>query len=273
MPLRERFSFVGRAFGALARLWVRLEVSVAATLAFAAGIVAFGAAVVVLGGVTEDVTRHNGFSTTDPLHLRWFVDHRSPAVDTLARGFSTLGSPSVLVLVAVAAAFLLWWRGTNVLVAIAPGLALGLAAVAAALGKLVVGRDRPPAALHLVAESDASFPSGHATNTTAILLTLALITAVYVLRRPFVRATCVAASLLLATAVGVSRLVLGVHWPTDVIAGWALGGAVALAVTLAVSVAVRLEPSAPAPDAPPTRLRRVAQVMTHERQNRSLQAA
>jgi undecaprenyl-diphosphatase len=264
----ERAAFVDRVGGVFVRCSRRLELSAAAAVAYAGGFLALAAAVIVLGGVTEDVTRHNGFSTTDSLHLRWFVDHRSSATDTIARGISTLGSPSVLALVALAAALLLWWRGTKVLLAIAPGLALAIASVCATAGKMVVGRDRPPVSLHLVAESDASFPSGHATNTTAILLTLALITAVYVLRRPLVRAACVAGALLLATAVGLSRLVLGVHWPTDVIAGWALGGAVALAVTLAVSVAVRLGPGDPAADAEPTRMRRVAQLMTSERQRR-----
>jgi len=272
-PGKRFSSAAGRVFDAFVRLWVRLELSVASAAAFAAGFVVLGVAVVVLGGVTEDVTRHNGFSTTDPLHLRWFVDHRSPAADTLARWFTALGSPPVLALVAVAAAVLLWWRGTKVLLAIAPALALAIAAVCAAAGKLVVGRGRPPAALHLVAESDASFPSGHATNATAVLLTLALVTAVYVLRRPLARAACVGSALLLATAVGASRLVLGVHWPTDVIAGWALGGAVALTVTLAASVAVRLEPGDPAADAKPTRMRRITQTMYHARRNRPPQAA
>jgi undecaprenyl-diphosphatase len=266
-------SSLRRSFDAVVRLGDRLELSFAAAVAFAAGFIALGVAVVVLGGVSEDVTRHNGFSTTDPLHLRWFIDHRSSSADTLARWFSMLGSPPVLALVAFAVALLLWWRGTKVLLAIAPGLALVIAAVCAAAGKLVVDRNRPPASLHLVAESDASFPSGHATNTTAVLLTLALVAAVYVLRRPLARAACVAAALLIATVVGVSRLVLGVHWPTDVIAGWALGGAVALAVTLAVSVAVRLEPGDPAPDAKPTRMRRVAHVMYHARQGPSPHAA
>jgi undecaprenyl-diphosphatase len=273
MHLGERFPVVGRTGRTCARFWSGLEFSIAQTLAFAAGVVALGGAVVVLAGVTEDVTRHNGISTTDPLRLHWFIEHRSAAVDTAARGLSAAGSPSVLALLAVISALGLWLLGKKLLLAIAPGLALVIAATAAAFGKLVVGRDRPPVALHLVNESNASFPSAHATNTTAFLVTLALVIAVYVVRRPLARVIPIVAALLLSSAVGVSRLVLGVHWPTDIVAGWALGTAVALAVTLAVSVAVRVAPGDPEPATKASPLRRVVHVMHHERHARSLRAA
>jgi undecaprenyl-diphosphatase len=205
--------------------------------------------------------------------LRWFIDHRSSVVDTLARRLTTFGSPPVLAVIAVISAVALWLFGKKVLLAIAPGLALVIAATAAAFAKGVVDRSRPPVALHLVNESDPSFPSGHATNTTAILVTLALVIALYVLRRPLARVLVVAAAFLLSSAVGLSRLVLGVHWPSDIVAGWALGTAVALFVMLAVSVAVRVVPGDPEPAAKPSRLHRVARMMYHERRPQSLQAA
>jgi undecaprenyl-diphosphatase len=273
MHSSERFSFVRRPLRAFADLWNRLEFSLAQTLAFAAGVIVLGGAVVVFGGVTEDVTRHDGAATTDPMHLRWFIDHRSSAVDTMSRGLTALGSPPVLALVAVVSAVGLWFFGKKLLLAVAPGLALGLAATAVALGKVIVGRARPPVALHLINESDASFPSGHATDTTAVLVTLALVTALYVLRRPLLRVATVLAAFIISSAVGVSRLFLGVHWPTDVIAGWALGTAVALAVTLAVIVAVRLSPGEPEPATNRSTLRRAVKVMYYERRSQSLQAA
>jgi undecaprenyl-diphosphatase len=273
MRLGERLPVVGRTGRACVRFWSGLEFSIVQTLAFLAGVLALVGSVVVLAGVTEDVTRHNGISTTDPLHLHWFIEHRSATVDTLARGLTAAGSLPALAFLAVFGALVLWLLGRKLLLAIAPGLALVIAATGAAVGKLVVGRDRPPVALHLVNESDASFPSGHATNSTAILLTLALVTAVYVLRRPLIRMLSVAVALLLSAGVGLSRLVLGVHWPTDIVAGWALGTAVALAVTLAVSIAVRVAPGDPEPATKPNPLRRVAHVMNYERRSRSLQAA
>ena len=125
----------------------------------------------------------------------------------------------------------------------------------------------------MVDESDASFPSGHATNMTAILVTLALVIAVYVLRRPLARVLIVTAAFLLSSAVGVSRLVLGVHWPTDIVAGWALGTSVALAVTLAVSVAVRVAPGDPEPELKPSARRRAVRVVHHARRSESMQTA
>ncbi len=273
MQSGERFLFVRRAVRASLRFWGRLEFSIAQSLAFAAGCVALAGAVVVLGGVTEDVTRHDGFSTTDPLHLHWFIEHRSAPLDTVARGLAAFGSSTVLALVAVVAALGLWLIGQKVLLALAPGVALVIAAAGVALGKGIVGRSRPPVALHLVAESDASFPSGHATDTTALRVTLARVAAVFMLRRPLARIVPVAGALLVSGAVGLSRLVLGVHWPTDVVAGWALGTAIALAVTLTVSIAVRLAPDDPEPATKPNPRRGALRVMHHRRHPHSLQAA
>jgi membrane-associated phospholipid phosphatase len=256
----------------LRRLWNRLELSVAQTVAYVAGFVALLVSLVAFGGVTEDVTRHDGMTTTDPLHLRWFIDHRSARVDTVARVLSAFGNPQVLGLVAIVSAVALWLLGTKVVLAISPGIALAIAATGVAIGKAIVARGRPPVALHLVNESDASFPSGHATDTTAILLTLALVTAVFVLRRPLLRVIPVVAAVLLSCAVGVSRLILGVHWPTDVLSGWALGATVALAVTLVVSVAVRVVPRDPEPATKYGRLLRVAHLMNRERRSQPLQA-
>ncbi len=66
----------------------------------------------------------------------------------------------------------------------------------------------------------------------------------------------VAGSGVLVAAIGVTRLVLGFHWPTDVLAGWALGATVALAMTIAATLLTRAMP--PASNSPDGRLRRVA---------------
>ena len=61
----------------------------------------------------------------------------------------------------------------------------------------------------------------------------------FVFRRPIAGVLVVASAGLIAGAIGTSRLVLGVHWPSDVLAGWALGFSVALAVTLGASLLSR----------------------------------
>jgi undecaprenyl-diphosphatase len=201
-----------------------------------------GTAVVVLAVTTEDVTQHNGLASSDAGHLRLFVDHRPAVLVDAAKTVTNLGTAPVLAMLAVVAAAALWWRGQRVAVAIAPGIALAAAALATSVAKTVVGRARPPIGLRLVNETEPSFPSGHAADSAALFLALGLVLAVFVLRRPLVRAVSVTSALVLAAAVGLSRLVLGVHWPTDVVAGWALGTAAAVVVTLAVTAAVRMSP-------------------------------
>jgi membrane-associated phospholipid phosphatase len=199
-----------------------------------------------LAAVSEDVVTRDGLALRDRANLRFFTVHRTPGLVSAARAFTDAGAVPFLIVLAVVAGGLLWWRGARLAVAAAPALALAVAGSAVAIGKQLVGRARPPVALHLVAESDASFPSGHATDATAVYLTLGLVVAIVVFRRPVARALTVIGAGLLAVAVGASRLVLGVHWPTDVLAGWSLGVAAAITVTTAIVLVVRPGPMEPA---------------------------
>ena len=227
--------------------------------ALGAGVVALVAAVAVLGGVAEDVTQHNGLASSDAAHLRFFIDHRPDLVADAARIVTDLGGVFVLALIAVAAGLLLWWRGVPLAAAAAPAFALGVGATLADIGKQVVDRARPGVGLRLIAEGEPSFPSGHATDSTALFLTLGLVIAVFVLRRPLARVATVAVCGLLAAAIGVTRLVLGVHWPTDVLAGWALGATAGLTVTIAATLLTRAVP--PGAQSADGRVRRAAHVL------------
>ncbi len=229
--------------------------------ALAVAIVALVAMVAVLGGVTEDVIQHNGLASSDAAHLRLFTDHRSDLVIRAARIASDFGGVVVLALIAVAAGLLLWHRGLPFAVAAAPAFALGVAATLADIGKHVVDRARPGVGLRLVVEGEPSFPSGHATDSAALYLTLGLVIAVFVLRRPLARVATVACSGLFVAAIGVSRPVLGVHWPTDVLAGWALGTTAALAVTIGAMLLTRATP--PGSESADGRVRRVALGLGH----------
>jgi undecaprenyl-diphosphatase len=204
--------------------------------------VAFAATSIGFGGLTEDVTRHDGQQRFDLRRLDWVVGHRTHLEVRLAQWLSHFGAASSMALVAVVATAALWRRRQSAAIAIAPFAAIGLAAVATSAAKLAVGRVRPPAAIRLVADTDPSFPSGHTTATTAVMVTLAAVLAVAVLRRPLARAAAVAGGVGMAVAIGVSRLVLAAHWPTDVAAGWLLGSAVA---TLVLAVVVVVSPRVP----------------------------
>lgn len=238
------------------RARARLGLTWRGVCALVAAIVALVSAVTVLGGVAEDVTRHNGLASSDAAHLRFFTDHRPDLVIDAARVVTNLGGVFVLALIAVAAGLLLWYRGVPLAAAAAPAFALGVGATLADIGKQVVGRTRPGVGLRLIAAGEPSFPSGHATDSAALFLTLGLVLAVFVLRRPLARLATMAASGLLVAAIGVTRLVLGVHWPTDVLAGWALGATAALAVTIAATLVTRAVP--PGSQPADGRVRRVA---------------
>jgi membrane-associated phospholipid phosphatase len=229
----------------LSTLRHRLRLSRAGLLVLAVTVAAVGVAGVVLAKVSEDVVRTNGLALHDPANLTFFTEHRTASLVGLARLFTDVGGVVVIVPLALVAAVWLWFRGAALVVALAPALSLGLAGALAGAGKALVGRSRPPAVFHLVPETDASFPSGHATDSAALYLAIGIVAAVVVFRHPLARVLSVAATGLLAAMVAASRLVLGVHWPTDVLAGMALGGAVALTVSTGAILISRLEPVEP----------------------------
>lgn len=106
-------------------------------------------------------------------------------------------------------------------------VATGVGALATTVLKLTFQRARPDIVAHLVPTSTASFPSGHAMNSAVVFLTLAVILGRTVERRAQ-RVYLLAAAAMLVVAIGMSRIFLGVHWPTDVLAGWTVGAAWAM---------------------------------------------
>ena len=120
-------------------------------------------------------------------------------------------------------------------------LALLTAAVAGAAGlynivKLLAGRPRPPAAIWIGHYTGASFPSGHATQATAVYAMLAIVLGTGLSFRK--RAILWSAAALIVLIVGASRIYLGAHWLTDVLAGYALGAtwaAIVIAILLTTS--------------------------------------
>ena len=89
--------------------------------------------------------------------------------------------------------------------------------------KLLIDRTRPTFDLHPVATHSSSFPSGHSGNTMAVFLAIALIAVPRAYRLP-----AVVIALLASVIIGITRPYLGVHWPSDVVGGWALGAGLAI---------------------------------------------
>lgn len=100
--------------------------------------------------------------------------------------------------------------------------------------KNIFGRPRPELVDHLVTVQSMSFPSGHATNSALVYLTIAAL-ASDVEPSLLVRIYIMAVAIMLTVLIGLSRLYLGVHWPSDVVAGWALGAGWAMAWRLAAT--------------------------------------
>jgi undecaprenyl-diphosphatase len=198
----------------------------------------------LLGGVGQDVVSRDGQYRTDPAHLSWFVAHRNVLDVDAAKFLAIIGSVGVLAGLAALTAGVLVIRRVPLALAMTPLLAVTGAGAIAGVVKTIVGRGRPAATLRLAAESGASFPSGHTTDTTAFLLAMTLVIAIVILRRQIARALTVAAAGVISVGMGASRLLLGVHWPTDVVAGMALGAAVALATVSAAVIVTRMTPPA-----------------------------
>ena len=124
---------------------------------------------------------------------------------------------AVLLAGAVAAGWLVWRKRQRTALLLALLLLSERALVA--LLKLAFRRDRPDPAGHLEAVYTMAFPSGHSANAMTLGLGLALLLP----GAGAGRLPALLAGLLFAALVGGSRLVLGVHWPSDVVGGWALG--------------------------------------------------
>jgi undecaprenyl-diphosphatase len=191
----------------------------------AAGVVAACVTTFVL--IAEDLVDGGGLISHDQTVLRWFVDHRTDGMISVARLVSTVGGFVSLLCLSVFLAAWLWRRGWEL--AVAPLTSLLFAGLAAAVAKSIFGRARPPIALHGVRVTSPAFPSGHAADAAAFFLAAAFVLALTEARSRRTQLALIAAAILFAALVGISRLVLAVHWLSDVVAGWALGTAIATA--------------------------------------------
>jgi undecaprenyl-diphosphatase len=140
----------------------------------------------------------------------------------IVRDMTALGGVFLRNLFAVGAvAALLFLSLPREAVLFAVTVALGWVANTGA--KLLVGRERPQIVPHLMEAGGESFPSGHSFNAAVVYIAMALAFAA-ISRRHSVRYTVILAAMLISAMIAWSRVLLGVHFPSDVIAGW-LGGA------------------------------------------------
>jgi undecaprenyl-diphosphatase len=142
-------------------------------------------------------------------------------VKEVARDLTGLGGMTVLGLIVTAAALFL---------AICRAFHAMLFLLAATLGGLAInvllkesfGRERPNLVQHLSDVMTSSFPSGHSLMSSVVYLTIGTLLARLV-ERPVLKVYIISVALVLTFLVGVSRVFMGVHYPTDVLAGWTAG--------------------------------------------------
>ena len=196
------------------RLWIAtpLLVGVAVAIACLAG----------YAELAEDLVLSPSISAFDASLGELIVSWREPGLTAIMRGATwSANRLTITALVLTSVAVLIWrcdYREALLLaLVVASGTALG------AIAKRVTERPRPPAVASLVELPPSfSFPSGH-TLAALLVWTLIAIVVLRVGRESWTKALAVAGGLLLVMLVGLSRVYLGVHWPSDVLASWLMG--------------------------------------------------
>ena len=202
-------------------------------------IVLLGAAAWVFIEIADEVVEGEAiaFDETLLLALRTAADPAVPRgpvwLQEAVRDITALGGYTILTLVTVATAACLWMAG-QARAALFTLVAATGALLWIVLFKLGFDRPRPDLVPHIMAAESPSFPSGHSAAAAAIYLTLGVLLARFQTRRRL-RLFFVGLAVAITVLVGFSRVYLGVHWPSDVVAGWTLGGGWAIGCWLAAT--------------------------------------
>lgn len=189
-------------------------------LSFAFAMFALSVFAALAGEMREDDTRHWDQAALQ-LAQQWRAAH--PLVEAVMRELSSLGSTPVMTLFTVLAAIYLAFVGRPAR-AVAVTVAMSTGALAVTALKTGFGRARPDPAFAALVQEGLSFPSGHASMSALFYLTVGVLVA----QRHdglHLRAFVLAIAAFMTVLVGITRVMLGVHWASDVLAGWAFGAA------------------------------------------------
>jgi undecaprenyl-diphosphatase len=221
MTWRDLWSDTTTAAGRLVRAAKQLPREVLVSAAALIGLIGAVQGIEAFTEITEFVLEGGEYAWVDGAVLNLVAGARTPPLVDAFVVITHIGTGALLAAVALAggAVLAVARRSLQPLLLLAVSLA-GMALTVFSV-KLLVARPRPADELAAYAEDGYGFPSGHAANTTTVYLMLAVLTVV-VARTLWVRALVAATAVLVSGAVGLSRVVLGVHSPTDVLAGWVL---------------------------------------------------
>jgi len=203
-------------------------------------VTAWGGAIALAIGTFVVVTRAtlaDGETAVDVAILRGVARLRTASLTAIMVDVTALGSPTVVALLTVVTfAILIVLRDRwGVLQLAVASLGTG---ILTAVMKNALGRTRPTEVPRLVEVSGFSYPSGHSLAATVLYLTMAIVAGRH-LRTKASKAAFVMGAFVLTAMVGISRVYLGVHYPTDVVGGVALGTAWALFLAATAAVIAR----------------------------------
>jgi len=204
-------------------LFARLDPRSAVGLALTAMLIVLVATAFAFGSLLTDVVSNHDVRGPDHATLDFMVSHRTVWLTDVMRVVTHLGSGMVLIPVSIVVAGVWLWRRRTWLGPVLLAAAYIGTSISYNLVKRFTHRDRPPLRFALVHAGGYAFPSGHAAQSAAVWGAVAFLAATVLRHWPRQVAVWTAA-LLVAAAVGVTRIYLGVHWLSDVLAGWALGG-------------------------------------------------
>ncbi len=222
----RQWRFLGRRFEPGEAAGLTLTLGLATVLALGVG----------FGQLLDSVVESDGITAADRPVLGLLAAHRQPWWTTAATVITDMGSPVGAAVTGVAVGVVMAWlrRSWLPLVIIILGGA-GIAVINTTVKELV-SRSRPPQNTAVLGAHGFSFPSGHTTGTTVVWLLSAWMIGHWMIGRRIARIILWTGALLMIGAVGVTRVYLGVHFPSDVMAGWALGAAWTVIIALVVKV-------------------------------------
>jgi undecaprenyl-diphosphatase len=204
--------------------------------AAAVGLLSGAALVAVLAAgfaeLLDNVLEGELIAYVDQPVSEWIAAHRDLWLTATLKVVTRLGDASTLAVAVVLISAWVGWRARSWLPAVLAVCGLAGVAVVMVAAKLVVGRTRPPSPIAVIVEDGFSFPSGHATGAFTFAVLGAWIISRWVFRNWVVRVTLWSIALAVAALVGFSRIYLGVHYLSDVLAGGFLGAGWAVAVIL-----------------------------------------
>ncbi len=189
-------------------------------ISFTLGLLVVGVGIWIFGGLLKDVIAETETALLDAPLLSFIVSHRQPWLTNIMILITTLGGPLFIIpaVVLLGVAFRYWyknWQATWIL-----ALATASAGLFDLLLKELIDRPRPLLIWRLIEVPGSAFPSGHAALAVFYIITAYLITRKLAIWQYKVLVWILGGGMMIA--IGVSRVYLGVHWPTDVVGGWIL---------------------------------------------------